>query len=1100
LDVLDRELKMTNRLPLLTIGLFFILALPAGAQNGFTTVSGTIIDPNGIPWAGGTISAQLITFGGPAPTLNGVGFTTQTSPVLLNSAGSFTMRLADSGVIVPSNTQWRFTVNIAPGVLPPIGKGPQSFLITTPINCSTNTPAACAANAMDITAALVPVPALSFVSAGGGVPVGNNGDLQMKNGSSLAASHINDNGTVLALKEDAIFTGPSPYVDIRAFGARIVSVIAAPIATATMVSGNTTITLSAPSSFQNGDGVVGFGGGAPCTLTTPSAPTVVPSVATGPTNTWRFISPNTIDNVAPGPAGGTAYAYEIVARDRNGCLTAASAQGTTATGAASLGGQSVVISTLSRTNAVVTVTTSAPHGLVVGTWVNIANTTDSADFGGFFPVATVPDNTHFTYTMNIDNRLGASASATGGTLYWYNCNHLTWTGQANDWVYYIYGRTAGSLVLKAVSKPGTLSLVWDDYGATMTDFNAVFPSWVPTTPPASPTSDHLVTTIVSGAGTTSIVVANAPSTSVTNTIVFDDGTAILAAATAAAANGGSLFIPDTPGAFDEWLINSLVTFPFNTPINVTQAGQVTVNETMILPRFVTWYGSPNKKPYSPGAFQPVMTVPITVGNNTPGLYAPNSLLVDFRKVSINAADNGKIGLYMDQGQFLTVEDGAFYTGNGGNFDYTGTGLYAVGTSPVWIRNTVFLGSTLANFGLTTTPVFSCTGCGISRSERITLGVRGFYQDSGTYSLRFLWQQGGITPMMTTSGFGVGSAIEISDVLIDTAPIPIISNFGGPPTNINLNNIFIGPSADAGGFVPAATGIAGGIIFNGNVLGLNQTNSISTNTAQMVDGVYATGAGTGPTLQTVSVENRHHAMGNGYSFFLKDAAPAAPTCSVAAGGPPFTAAGAVTYQYLVVYSNNGWGQMTTPSNTCNANGTTQQTTVTIPAPVPGAIGYNYYRGGLIMDTGTGITTTSLSIIDKGTLGGDTVAQSGGGPAGWQSGTVWALTGTFTTLKTLTNCSSSASPAVCAAASAGSVAVPTGATPTLVINTSAVTANSQILLTIDEGLGAKLGVTCNTTLSTLVQPVVTARSAGTSFTIQINATLAVNPACVSYSIVN
>ena len=101
---------------------------------------------------------------------------------------------------------------------------------------------------------------------------------------------------------------------------------------------------------------------------------------------------------------------------------------------------------------------------------------------------------------------------------------------------------------------------------------------------------------------------------------------------------------------------------------------------------------------------------------------------------------------------------------------------------------------------------------------------------------------------------------------------------------------------------------------------------------------------------------------------------------------------------------------------------------------------------------------------------------------------------------TNCSSSASPAVCSSAPAGSVALPTGTNPTLVVNTSAVTANSQIILTVDESLGTKLGVTCNTTLSTLLNPVVTARTAGTSFTFTIGATIATNPACVSYYIIN
>lgn len=103
-------------------------------------------------------------------------------------------------------------------------------------------------------------------------------------------------------------------------------------------------------------------------------------------------------------------------------------------------------------------------------------------------------------------------------------------------------------------------------------------------------------------------------------------------------------------------------------------------------------------------------------------------------------------------------------------------------------------------------------------------------------------------------------------------------------------------------------------------------------------------------------------------------------------------------------------------------------------------------------------------------------------------------------TASNCSSSASPAVCGAAQAGSVALPTGTNPTLVVNTSIVTANSQIMLTVDESLGTKLAVTCNTTLSTLLNPVVTARTAGTSFTFTIGATIGTNPACVSYTVIN
>lgn len=99
-------------------------------------------------------------------------------------------------------------------------------------------------------------------------------------------------------------------------------------------------------------------------------------------------------------------------------------------------------------------------------------------------------------------------------------------------------------------------------------------------------------------------------------------------------------------------------------------------------------------------------------------------------------------------------------------------------------------------------------------------------------------------------------------------------------------------------------------------------------------------------------------------------------------------------------------------------------------------------------------------------------------------------------TTTNCSSSASPAVCGSAAAGSVVVAAAAT-TEVVNSTAVTANSQIQLTFDSSLGTKLAVTCNTTV---VQPTVSARTGGTSFTITVPTAPTTNPACFSYSILN
>jgi hypothetical protein len=144
-------------------------------------------------------------------------------------------------------------------------------------------------------------------------------------------------------------------------------------------------------------------------------------------------------------------------------------------------------------------------------------------------------------------------------------------------------------------------------------------------------------------------------------------------------------------------------------------------------------------------------------------------------------------------------------------------------------------------------------------------------------------------------------------------------------------------------------------------------------------------------------------------------------------------------------------------------------------------------GIIYQDGSGNTHMSNANTGTGSL---MIDGSGGGAMN---------AGTY---NTNTNCSSSASPAICVRAAAGSVAIPTGVTNvTLTVNTTAVTANSQIFLLSDDSLGTKLGVTCNSTLATLVGGMaVTARTAATSFTVTYNGTIATNPLCVSYFIVN
>lgn len=107
-----------------------------------------------------------------------------------------------------------------------------------------------------------------------------------------------------------------------------------------------------------------------------------------------------------------------------------------------------------------------------------------------------------------------------------------------------------------------------------------------------------------------------------------------------------------------------------------------------------------------------------------------------------------------------------------------------------------------------------------------------------------------------------------------------------------------------------------------------------------------------------------------------------------------------------------------------------------------------------------------------------------------------------IATATNCASAASPSVCGSAAAGAIAFPTGVTSVaLIVNSSAVTANSEIHVFSDDSLGARLGVTCNSTLATLVGGMaITARSAGTSFTVTYNGSITANPLCATFIIVN
>jgi len=143
---------------------YAILFFASAAWAQFTTVTGTVVDPNGLPYANGTIVPTLITSA--TPTLNGFAYTPPTQAVGLNSSGSFTMRLGDNSVLLPSGTQWNFQVCSAGGTVQPAGgKGPVCFF-SGPITIS--------GASQNISSTLNAAALALSSSAGSGLPLNNS--------------------------------------------------------------------------------------------------------------------------------------------------------------------------------------------------------------------------------------------------------------------------------------------------------------------------------------------------------------------------------------------------------------------------------------------------------------------------------------------------------------------------------------------------------------------------------------------------------------------------------------------------------------------------------------------------------------------------------------------------------------------------------------------------------------------------------------------------------------------------------------------------------------------------------------------------------------
>jgi hypothetical protein len=351
--------------------------------------------------------------------------------------------------------------------------------------------------------------------------------------------------------------GPNPYIDMARYGGYFG---ANGGTTASCTSGSANVTLAAAQDFLDatkfpatnlGNGIVLYKCGAATGLSTPPAPNATPF----------------------GVTGSTTYNYKWVAEDTSGGLTAASAQGSTTTGPASLGINTIALASAvgsSAFNGQQTYTCQANCNLSLYAAVNVAGFATARLNGNYTVMAT----TATTFTVFSPGSTSAiTETNSGATVKVVACNALT--GPANMVPNTVENGTTDIVMRWFVYRNNTLAFVvpkrdpyWEDCGVN----TPTFPPYVPTSP-GSAVNKYLATTIVSGAGTTNIVVANTAGNTVAGQTALHDNSQNLRAALAAGAfstpvrvNGSAVFNAATllDGAHGG---NGQVWLPFGVAVN-----------------------------------------------------------------------------------------------------------------------------------------------------------------------------------------------------------------------------------------------------------------------------------------------------------------------------------------------------------------------------------------------------------------------------------------------------------------------------------------------------------------------------------------------------
>lgn len=651
----------------------------------------------------------------------------------------------------------------------------------------------------------------------------------------------------------------APWIDVTTFGARTMA--GAWTGTANCTAGSNQLTSvssngywGTPNGLQVSDGITLYGCGAKETMATPTGLSVTPSGTWGLTGTESPITVTT---------GSATYSYSIIARDAAGGLTLPETPVTIMNGVA-IGKQTATIRTLSRSDDVVTVVTSASTPLVAGELIQL-EPKSGAEFYGWFNVAKVDSPTQFElWVTPFDTRAqgwmngDTTTNSSGGTVIYYRMNFLKWKPIGGAWLYYICAKrtTLGdtSYHLIGQTKPsgptsGYIDASFEDYGTPYEDLQT-YPLYVQTSAEAtynnnatnianhttsnaictasSVLNDPLSTTVTGSpnGGATITLAANAGQSMRGASGTWDDSPGVRAALAAAtsAKRGAAVYFPPTVSPYP-YQINSHTVVPSN--VTVYQAGTIALKETLTLSANVNWIGDFGS--YGTPQFGFTSNTILHALYANPGVYL-NGAGIYFRNVSIAGTNaNGAVAV-VDDAATSTYENVNFGTGDAPT-DYTGMAIVIRGIGSIqqhFFSLTSFNGGPDQVNDASWTPLFwiapgqNLANVGIETIMDRTIwnrrgmafggaGNTGTYGNSGTcpsaqFTSRYSYRQGGIVPMVASQGCPSYTVYTFDDVSQDTEGQPLLANLNSNPAAGNYGSALVARLATGGATNPLITGL------------------------------------------------------------------------------------------------------------------------------------------------------------------------------------------------------------------------------------------------------------------------------------------------------